>query len=59
MSNLEEIEAAEAKMNRAKEALLTYVESRGAIDRDRYRRLLARFKKTEADFLKAVSEQGN
>jgi hypothetical protein len=55
---VEEIEAAEAKLNAAKEALLKYVEARKAIDRDEYRRLVARFKKAEGEFLRAISETG-
>lgn len=50
-----DVEAAEAKMNIAKDALLNYVESRTALDRDRYRRLVARVKKAEAEFMKAIS----
>lgn len=57
MNNMEQVEAAEAKMNAAKEALLHYVESRKALDRDLYRRLVAHVKKTETEFLKAVSER--
>ena len=56
MSSMEQVEAAEAKMNNAKEALLNYVESRKALDRDRYRRLVAQAKKAEAQFLKATSQ---
>jgi hypothetical protein len=56
---MEEVEAAEAKMNAAKDALLHYIEEREAIDHDRHRRhrrLVAQLKKAQADFLKAVSE---
>ena len=56
MSSIEEVEAAEAKMNNAKDALLNYVESRKTLDRDRYGRLVAQVKKAEAKFLKAISE---
>jgi len=56
MSSLEGVEAAEAKMNNAKDALLNYVESRKAIDRDHYRRLVAQVKKAEAEFWKAISK---
>lgn len=56
MSNIEQIETAEAKMNDAKETLLNYVESRKTLDRDLYRRLVTQVKKAEAEFLKAVSE---
>jgi len=58
VSNREEVEAAESKMNAAKEALLNYIEGREAIDRDRHRRLVAQLKKAQADFLKAISELG-
>jgi len=59
MSDMEEVEAAEAKMNAAKEALLNYVEGRKSLDRDRHRRLVARLKKAQADFLNAISELGD
>jgi hypothetical protein len=55
---MEEVEAAEAKMNAAKDALLNYIEEREAIDHDRHRRLVAQLKKAQADFLKAISELG-
>lgn len=57
MNNMEQAEAAEAKMNNAKDALLNYVESRETLDGDLYRRLVARVKKAEAEFLKAVSNK--
>jgi hypothetical protein len=41
VSNMEEVEAAEAKMNATKDALLNYIEGRETIDRDRHRRLVA------------------
>jgi len=50
------VEAAEAKMNNAKEALLNYVESRKTLDGDHYRRLAARVKKAEAEFMKAIAD---
>lgn len=57
---MEEVEAAEAKMNAAKDALLKYVEGGGkTIDRDHHRRLVAKLKKAQADFLKALSELGD
>ena len=59
MSTAETLEAAEAKMNTAKDALLSYVEQGTAIDRDHYRRLVARVKRAEAQFLKALSELGS
>jgi hypothetical protein len=58
VSNMEEVEVAEAKMNAAKDALLNYIEGRKAIDRERHRRLLAKLEKAQADFLKAISELG-
>ena len=58
MSTMEEVEAAEAKMNAAKDALLKYIEGRQAIDRDRHQRLVAQLKKAQAEFLKAISELG-
>lgn len=58
MSNMEEIAAAESKLNAAKEALLEYIEARQLIDRDRHSRLVARLKKAQAEFLKASSELG-
>ena len=56
MRSIEEVEAAEAKMNIARDALLSYVESRTALDRDHYGRLVAQVKKAEAQFLKAISK---
>ena len=56
MSNMEEVEAAEAKMNAAKDALLSYIEGRKSLDRDHHRRLVAQLKKAQAAFLKAISE---
>jgi hypothetical protein len=55
---MEEVEAAEAKMNAAKDALLKYIEGRESIEQDRHRRLVAQLKKAQADFLKAISELG-
>jgi hypothetical protein len=58
VSNPEEVVAAEAKMNAAKDALLNYIEGREVIDRERHRRLLAKLQKAQSDFLKASSELG-
>jgi hypothetical protein len=58
MSDMEQIEAAEARMNAARDALLNYIERRESLDRDRHRRLLARLKKAEAEFQKVVAELG-
>jgi hypothetical protein len=55
---MEKVEAAELKMNAARDALLSYVEGRETIDRDRHRRLVAELKNAQADFLKAISELG-
>lgn len=56
MSIVENVERAEAKMNAAKESLLSYIEGRKPVDRSDYRRLVARLKKAEQDFMKAISE---
>jgi len=58
MSTLEEVEAAEAKMNTAKDALMSYIEREKTIDLDWHRRLVARLKKAETEFLQAISELG-
>lgn len=51
----EEVEAAELRMNDARDTLLTYVEQQKELDREHYRRLVARVKRAEAEFLRAVS----
>lgn len=56
MSTLEKVERAEAKMTAAKEALLSYIEGRKPVDRNDHRRLVARLKKTEQEFMKAMAE---
>jgi hypothetical protein len=58
VSSMEEVEAAETRMNAAKDALLNYIESGKAIDRDRHRRLVAQLKKAQAEFLRAISQLG-
>lgn len=58
MSSMEEVEAAEAKMNAAKDALLNYIESGKPIDRDHHRRLVAQLKKAQAEFLRTISQLG-
>jgi len=58
MSDVGQVEAAEARMNAAREALLSYVEQREGLDPGQYRRLVARVKRAEADFMKAVSGNG-
>ncbi len=58
MSSMEEVEAAEARMNAAKDALLNYIENGKTIDRDHHRRLVAQLKKAQAAFLKAISQLG-
>jgi hypothetical protein len=50
VSNSEEIEAAEVKMNAAKDVLLSYIETHAAIERERYRRLASRLKKAKQIF---------
>lgn len=55
MTDIEELEAAEARMSSAREALLSYVERREALDGEQYRRLVARVKKAEAEFMNVVS----
>jgi hypothetical protein len=42
----------------AKDALLNYIEGRKTIDRDHHRRLVARLKKAQAEFLRAISQLG-
>jgi hypothetical protein len=58
VSSMEEVEAAEAKMNAAKDALLSYIEGRQAIEREPHRRLVAQLKKAQANFLEAISRLG-
>lgn len=58
MSEMEEVEAAEAKMNEAKVALLRYIETEKSIDRDHHARLVARLKKAQAEFLRVLSQLG-
>jgi hypothetical protein len=55
---MEDVEAAEAQMESAKNTLLRYIESRETIDRDRHQQLVARLKKAQAEFLRAISELG-
>lgn len=56
MRSAEEVESAEAKMNAAKEALLSYIEKAKPIDRDQHRRLVTRVKKAESEFMRAIAE---
>jgi hypothetical protein len=58
MSNMEDVESAEAKMNAAKDRLLSYIEGRTTIDREQHCRLVARLKKAQAEFLQAISALG-
>jgi hypothetical protein len=44
---MEEAEAAEARMNSAKDERMGYIEEGKAIDRDLHRRLVARLKKAK------------
>ena len=59
MSTMERVEAAEAKMNAAEDALLSYIEAREPIDHDQHRCLLAEVRKTRAEFAKALLELGD
>ena len=43
-------------MNAAKDVLLSYIEKGKSIDGEYHRLLVAKLKKTKADFLKAISE---
>ena len=56
LSNMEEVERAEAKMIAAKNALLSDAERRESIDRTDHARLVLKFKKAEADFLVILSQ---
>ncbi len=60
MSSIEDITVAEERMNRAKDALLKYVESRPgkAIDREEYRRLVGRVKAANDRFMRALAQLG-
>ena len=55
MSATEQVAAAEARMNAAKDKLLSYVEGRSKLEGDHYRRLVAEVKRAEAEFQRAVS----
>ena len=55
MASIRDVEAAEAKLNRAKDALLSYVEQWKELDQADYKRLVARVKKAEAEFMNLVS----
>jgi hypothetical protein len=56
---MEEVEAAEASMSSAKDALLNYVQRRAVLDPDHYRRLVAHLKRAETEFMRAISELGD
>ena len=58
MSDIEDVSNAEERMNRAKDALLGYLErSRGrTIGRDEYRRLQKRVKVANDRFMRALAE---
>lgn len=53
---MEQMEAAELKMNAAQDALMKYIEAREPIDRERHRRLVTQLKRARAEFLKGISE---
>jgi hypothetical protein len=59
VSSMEEVEAAEASMSSAKDALLNYVQRRAVLDPDHYRRLVAHLKRAETEFMRAISELGD
>jgi hypothetical protein len=56
VTDIEEVEAAEARLNAAREALLKYVEGREQLDGEQYRSLVARVKKAEAEFMSVVAK---
>ena len=56
MTDIEEVEAAEARVNTAREALLQYVERREQLDGEQYRSLVAHVKKAEAAFMSVVAK---
>jgi hypothetical protein len=55
---MEEVEAAKARMNSARDTLLHYIEGRKTIDRDAHRRLVPQLKRAQAEFLRAISTLG-
>jgi hypothetical protein len=55
MTDIEEVEAAEARLNAAREALLQYVERREQLDGEQSRSLVARVKKAESRFMSVVA----
>ncbi len=58
MTTIYDATEAEAKMIAAQEALLRYTEQTAHIDPERYHRLVARYKRAEAEFKKAVAGLG-
>jgi capsule polysaccharide export protein KpsE/RkpR len=56
MTTVEQVTAAEERMNTAKQELLEYVQRRDKLDGDRYRKLVAKVKRTEAEFIKLRAE---
>ena len=60
MSTIEDVTAAEERMNRAKDALLKYVEAAPGkrIDGDEYRRRVSRLKSANDRFMRALAELG-
>jgi len=55
MTDIEEVEAAEARLNATREALLQYVERREQLDGEQSRSLVARVKKAESRFMSVVA----
>ena len=58
MSSMEEVTAAEERVNAAKNALLKYLERGKMIDQERYRGLAAKVKRAEGELLRAIAEMG-
>ncbi len=56
MIDIEEVEAAEARLNAARGGLLSYVEQRETLDGERYRSLAARVKRAEAAYMRVVAK---
>jgi len=56
VTDIDELETAEARMNSTREALLRYVEQREPLDGEQYRRLVARVKKAETEFMRVVAK---
>lgn len=51
----EEVAAAEAKMNAAKEALMSSIERGKVVDHEQYQRLVKQVKNAEREFMKVLA----